>query len=88
MGRLEELAVLTAVDHRESALALGQRLREAVAGVVLPVPTTASVGVAVAPAGAVSDAVEAGWRLLERADDGMYQAKRGGRDQAVLATDA
>jgi diguanylate cyclase (GGDEF)-like protein len=84
----EELAVLTAITNRESALALGQRLREAVAGVVLPIRTTASVGVAVAPAGAVPDPVEAAWRLLERADDGMYQAKRGGRDQAVLAADA
>ncbi|HEX5534569.1 MAG TPA: GGDEF domain-containing protein [Actinomycetales bacterium] len=83
----EELAVLTAVGDRESALALGQRLREAVAGVVLPIPTTASVGVAVAPASDVPDPVEAAWRLLERADDGMYQAKRGGRDQAVLVTD-
>lgn len=80
----EELAVLAPVADREEALALAQRLRAAVAAVERPVSITASVGVAAQRPGAVPDPVEAAWRLLERADEGMYEAKRRGRDQAVI----
>jgi len=83
----EELAVLTAVPDRETAFSLAEGLREAVAGVELPVATTASVGVAVERPGPAPDPVEAAWRLIERADNGMYEAKRRGRDQAVIVAD-
>ncbi len=56
--------------HAESLL---ERLRQ-----VTPRPIAASIGIAAAPAGATLD------RVIQHADEAMYEAKRNGGDQACL----
>ncbi|TFV45152.1 GGDEF domain-containing protein [Blastococcus sp. TF02A-35] len=82
----EELVVLGLVADA-AAQQLAERLRAAVAdgrtddgyGV------TASVGLAVARPEDGEDAVAALWRLVDRADAAMYEAKRRGRDRVAVA---
>lgn len=86
VGRIggEEFAVLLPETKADSAMALAERLRQALADVVVPVPQgevtfTASIGVAECcnKGSSVEDAIA-------RADKALYEAKEGGRDRVVL----
>jgi diguanylate cyclase (GGDEF)-like protein len=74
----EEFAVLIAGLEPDSALAVAERLRAAVAAVPFREPLRVSVGLA-------------GWdgsgrdALIERADAALYAAKRGGKDRTLVA---
>jgi diguanylate cyclase (GGDEF)-like protein len=80
----EEFAVLLRNPSRTEAVEVGERVREAVAGLDLErfgvVGTSVSVGVAVAshPDQPIAD-------IVEQADGALYDAKRGGRDRVVAA---
>lgn len=84
-GRLggEEFAVLLPGTDLEGARRAGERVRSAIAALVLPLAdggtlrVTSSVGVA--PLGRDLKAA------LDAADQALYAAKRGGRDQVVVA---
>jgi diguanylate cyclase (GGDEF)-like protein len=78
----EEFAVVLPECSREDALAVGERLRALVAGQPFlfedqAVPVTISVGVASTAGGEEVSAEE----LLGRADQQLYEAKRGGRNR-------
>jgi diguanylate cyclase (GGDEF)-like protein len=81
----EEFAVLLRRTSGEQAVEVGERIRRAVvqlhpASLGIDKPVTVSVGVAVAaPDQAASP------RLVERADQALYRAKRQGRDRVVAA---
>ncbi|WP_231486421.1 GGDEF domain-containing protein [Candidatus Blastococcus massiliensis] len=83
----EELVVLGAVGDVAEARRLAERLRTAVSAVRSPDghAVTASVGVAVARPADGEDPVARLWRLVDRADIAMYEAKRGGRDRVAEA---
>jgi two-component system, cell cycle response regulator len=79
----EEFAILLPNTTASAALALGERLRQAVAGLVLrcdhdDVTVTCSVGVA-------NLVAEPAPSILELADRALYEAKRGGRNRVVEA---
>lgn len=74
----DEFLVLAPVRDRASAHTLAHHLLDAVRGAGVAV--TASVGYAIAPL----DAAEP-MKLLQRADDAMYAAKRMGKNQVVAA---
>lgn len=78
----EEFAMFLPGTDRNGALALAERLRAALEGLVvegLPVPMTVSAGISeVLPAETAVDAA------LSRADQALYAAKRGGRNRTVL----
>ncbi|MFN2529107.1 MAG: diguanylate cyclase [Candidatus Baltobacteraceae bacterium] len=82
-GRIggEEFIVLMPETGREVALVIGERLRQAIerSGFAHAdgKPVTASMGIASASA---SDTVQT---LIERADRGLYEAKRKGRNRVV-----
>jgi diguanylate cyclase (GGDEF)-like protein len=86
----EELVVLGLVADHSEARHLAERLRSAVAasGAEHLRRVTVSIGVALTRPGYGEDPADALWRLIDRADVAMYQAKQGGRDQVVLATAA
>jgi diguanylate cyclase (GGDEF)-like protein len=83
----EELVVLGLVADPAEARQLAERLRRAVAtgrtadgqGV------TASIGLALTRPEDGGDAVASLWRLVDRADAAMYEAKRLGRDRVATA---
>jgi two-component system, cell cycle response regulator len=83
----EEFAVVLMETAADGALAAAWRLVEAIrkrtveAGAGVELGFTASAGVAVLPAHG-----ESGGGLLATADAALYEAKRGGRDRAVLAS--
>lgn len=80
----EEFAVLLPEADGPAALGLGQRLRQAVAGIKredVP-PLTVSVGVAAVRGGEISRIEQ----LFELADGALYEAKSRGRDQVSLAS--
>ncbi len=79
----DEFVTLAEVDHEEDAVEMAERIR---AGLSKPVTIgdtsiviTASVGVVVTADGKATPAT-----LLRDADNAMYDAKRHGRDQAVV----
>ena len=81
----EEFAVLLRRTDREGAVEVGERIRRAVvklhpASLGITEPVTVSVGVAVAGTDGVPLT-----RLVERADQALYKAKRQGRDRVVAA---
>jgi diguanylate cyclase (GGDEF)-like protein len=77
----EEFLVIVPGATQEQALALGERLRRAVAEAPDPVgpAVTVSIGVATAACGTECD------RLIEAADEALYRAKRGGRNRVEAA---
>jgi diguanylate cyclase (GGDEF)-like protein len=81
----EEFVVLIPTDE-ESGLETGDRLREAIARIQVPVGQgrtagmTVSIGVANYPQSAASKA-----ELLDKADQLLYASKRNGRDQVSVA---
>jgi diguanylate cyclase (GGDEF)-like protein len=79
----DEFVAFAEVDHEEDALDMAERIRR---GLAVPMTVrdmdlsiTASVGVVVTADGSATPG-----QLLREADDAMYTAKRGGRDQVVL----
>jgi diguanylate cyclase (GGDEF)-like protein len=83
----EELVVLGLVSDPSEARHLAERLRLAVAasGTGQQCPVTVSIGVALAGPDSGDTPTDALWRLVDRADAAMYQAKQNGRDRVVLA---
>jgi diguanylate cyclase (GGDEF)-like protein len=86
----EELVVLGLVGDPSEASQLAERLRTAVSAssAVAEHTVTVSIGVAMAPPGPVDEVTDALWRLIDRADAAMYEAKRTGRDRVIVAAGA
>ncbi|PRY47457.1 diguanylate cyclase (GGDEF)-like protein [Geodermatophilus tzadiensis] len=83
----EELVVLGLVADPSEAARLAERLRSAVAGSrsAHGHPVTASIGVALTNPVDGEDVPEALWRLVDRADAAMYEAKQAGRDRVATS---
>jgi diguanylate cyclase (GGDEF)-like protein len=81
----EELVVLGLVGDPDEAAHLAERLRSAVAAsrTADGHAVTASVGVALTRPADGDSATDGLWRLVDRADAAMYQAKQQGRDRVV-----
>jgi diguanylate cyclase (GGDEF)-like protein len=81
----EELVVLGLVGDPTEAGRLAERLRCAVSGSrsVHGHAVTASIGVALTNPVDGEDATDALWRLVDRADAAMYEAKQAGRDRVA-----
>ncbi|MET0763505.1 MAG: GGDEF domain-containing protein [Blastococcus sp.] len=81
----EELVVVGLVGDTAEAARLAERLRRAVAGSRTDDghAVTASIGIALTRPVDGEDAGDALWRLVDRADAAMYQAKQEGRDRVV-----
>jgi diguanylate cyclase (GGDEF)-like protein len=79
----EELVVVGMVGDAAEAGRLAERLRAAVAGTRTDAghAVTASIGVALTRPFDGEDARNALWRLVDRADAAMYEAKQQGRDR-------
>ncbi|MFD2092089.1 GGDEF domain-containing protein [Blastococcus deserti] len=84
----EELVVLGLVGDQDEAEHLAERLRSAVASgrSADGHAVTASVGVAVARPADGEHPADALWRLIDRADAAMYEAKQRGRDRVVAVS--
>jgi diguanylate cyclase (GGDEF)-like protein len=84
LGGDEFLVVLDGIDGPTAATTIADKVRSVCSQPVTTptgtVATTLSVGVVLRQAGESSDA------LIARADRAMYAAKRGGRNQTVVAT--
>jgi two-component system cell cycle response regulator len=83
----EEFVVIMPSTPADPAAMVAERLRRrleadpfAVSGSAEPLPITASVGVAT-----TNDPMETAEGLLERADQALYAAKRGGRNRVCTA---
>jgi diguanylate cyclase (GGDEF)-like protein len=81
----EELVVLGLVSDPDEAARLAERLRTAVAGGRTPEghTVTASIGIALTRPADGEDPTSALWRLIDRADVAMYEAKRQGRNRVA-----
>ncbi|MDQ1661620.1 MAG: hypothetical protein QOJ68_1600 [Blastococcus sp.] len=79
----EELVVLGLVSDPDEAARLAERLRSAVAGsrTAEGHSVTASIGIALTRPAEGDDPTAALWRLIDRADAAMYEAKQQGRDR-------
>jgi diguanylate cyclase (GGDEF)-like protein len=84
----EELVVLGLVADPSEARHLAERLRLAVSASSSQHhrTVTASIGVALTRPGYGEEPADALWRLIDRADAAMYEAKQQGRDRVSLAT--
>jgi diguanylate cyclase (GGDEF)-like protein len=76
----EEFVLLLPGATDGDAVGAARRVREVLRGVPGPRPITASLGIAVRPAHGGTGA-----ELLAAADQALYAAKTGGRDQARIA---
>jgi diguanylate cyclase (GGDEF)-like protein len=81
----EELVVLGLVADPDEASHLAERLRTAVASARTADghAVTASIGIALTRPAEGEDPVSALWRLIDRADVAMYEAKRQGRNRVA-----
>ena len=81
----EELVVLGLVGDPDEARRLAERLRMAVAGTRTGDGhgVTASIGVALTRPADGENPADALWRLVDRADAAMYEAKQQGRDRVA-----
>jgi diguanylate cyclase (GGDEF)-like protein len=84
----EELVVLGLVSDPAEAGQLAERLRRAVSASSPSRQVTASIGVALVRPGDGEVAADGLWRLIDRADVAMYEAKQSGRDRVSIATGA
>ena len=76
----EEFLVLLPATDRTGALEVGEKLRKAVAALVIPLGE-AQVSIGLSVGAALLDPSETMDTLLNRADSAMYEAKRQGRDR-------
>ena len=90
VGRIggEEFCILLPRADAASVRGIAERLRQAIGDTEIqwrqrPVRVTVSAGLAM-----VDDALESPLQALERADQALYLAKRGGRNRVVLAPPA
>ena len=81
----EELVVLGLVTDPAEARRLAERLRVAVSVSCAAHSVTVSIGVALVRPVGDEDAADGVWRLIDRADVAMYEAKQGGRDRVSIA---
>jgi diguanylate cyclase (GGDEF)-like protein len=81
----EELVVISLVSDPSEASALAERLRRAVARTRTDDghTVTASIGIALTRPVDGEDPADALWRLIDRADAAMYEAKQAGRDRVA-----
>jgi diguanylate cyclase (GGDEF)-like protein len=81
----EELVVISLVSDPAEATALAERLRRAVAQTRTEDghAVTASIGIALTRPVDGEDPADALWRLIDRADVAMYEAKQAGRDRVA-----
>ena len=81
----EELVVIGLVSDPDEASRLAERLRRAVAATNTEDghTVTASIGIALTRPVDGEDAPDALWRLIDRADVAMYEAKQAGRDRVA-----
>ena len=81
----EELVVLGVVSDPDEASRLAERLRTAVANTRTADghAVTASIGIALTRPADGEDPTDQLWRLIDRADGAMYEAKQQGRDRVA-----
>jgi diguanylate cyclase (GGDEF)-like protein len=81
----EELVVIGLVSDPDEAERLAERLRAAVAGTRTDDghAVTASIGIALIRPVDGENAADAVWKLIDRADAAMYEAKQQGRDRVA-----
>jgi diguanylate cyclase (GGDEF)-like protein len=81
----EELVVMGMVSDPDEATRLAERLRRAVSATTTDDghAVTASIGIALTRPVDGENAPDALWRLIDRADAAMYEAKQAGRDRVA-----